>query len=111
LQRFSTSGGGGRSEPPGSKTDQLGTQIIGGVQADGSRTTFIIPAGHVGNQNPLAITDERWYSQELQVTVLARHVDPRFGESSCRLINIQRTEPPASMFQIPSDYSVEGVGK
>jgi hypothetical protein len=94
-----------------SETEQLGTQTIAGVQADGTRTTVTIPAGKVGNQNPLAIITERWYSQDLQATVLARHSDPRFGSSSYQLTNVQQVEPPASLFQIPSGYTIEGAGQ
>jgi hypothetical protein len=111
VQSFSTSGAANRTEPGDAKPESLGTQTIAGVLAEGSRTTFTIPAGTVGNQTPLSITDERWYSQDLQITVLSRHFDPRFGESSCRLIEIQQGEPAASLFQIPSDYTVEGNGK
>jgi hypothetical protein len=112
VQRFSTSGAAtGRSEPEDAKTESLGSQTIAGAQAEGSRTTFTIPAGVVGNQNPLVISDERWYSQELQITVLSRHFDPRFGESSYRLTSIQQAEPPVSLFQIPSDYTVEAIQK
>lgn len=114
----SSAGDGIQTAPPGAeqvqpivlgetKTEQLGTQMIGGAQADGSRTTLTIPVGRVGNQNPLIITDERWFSQELQATVLSKHTDPRFGISTYQLTNIQRTEPPVSMFQVPSDYFVE----
>ncbi len=94
-------------QPGDSQTAQLGTQIIEGIQADGSRTTSTIPAGQIGNTNPLVITEERWYSQELQVTIMAKHNDPRFGTSSTQLSNIQLAEPPASTFQVPSDYTIE----
>jgi hypothetical protein len=59
----------------------------------------------------LAIITERWYSQDLQATVLARHSDPRFGSSSYQLTNVQQVEPPASLFQIPSGYTIEGAGQ
>jgi hypothetical protein len=94
-----------------SKTEQLGTQTIAGVQADGTRTTVTIPAGQVGNQNPLVIITERWYSQDLQATMLARDSDPRLGSSSFQLTNVQQVEPPASLFQIPSGYTIEGAGQ
>jgi hypothetical protein len=93
--------------PGDSKTDPLGTQTISGVQADGNRNTLTIPAGQMGNDTPLVITDERWYSQELQATVMSKHNDPRLGESLYQLTNIQKIEPPASMFQVPSDYPIE----
>jgi hypothetical protein len=126
LQRFSAVGAGGSgpvhagslSVPAAqqitlgdAKTEQLGAQTIAGVQADGTRTTVTIPAGQVGNQNPLVIITERWYSQDLQAIVLARHSDPRFGSSSWQLTNIRQAEPPASLFQIPSGYSIEEAGQ
>ena len=95
------------NSPGESKTDPLGTQTISGVQADGNRNTLTIPAGQMGNDTPLVITDERWYSQELQATVMSKHNDPRLGESLYQLTNIQKIEPPASMFQVPSDYPIE----
>ena len=113
LQQFSTANSPPVAEEqslnqPGElKEEHLGTQMIGGVEADGIRATLTIPAGQVGNESPIVITDERWYSPELQVTVLVKHIDPRFGESLYQLTNIQRIEPPASMFQAPADYPIE----
>jgi hypothetical protein len=93
--------------PGESKTDPLGTQTISGVQADGTRNTLTIPVGQIGNDTPLVVTDERWYSQDLQATVMSKHEDPRFGDSLYQLTNVQKVEPPASMFQVPSDYPIE----
>lgn len=88
-------------------TEQLGTRVIAGLEANGARSTLTIPAGQVGNQNPLAIVTDRWYSQNLEATVLAKHSDPRFGTSSYQFTTVQQTEPPSSLFQIPSDYTIE----
>ena len=98
------------NQPGELKEEHLDTQMIGGVEADGIRTTLTIPVGQVGNESPIVITDERWYSPELQVTVLVKHIDPRFGESSYQLTNIQRIEPPASMFQAPDYYPIKRYG-
>ena len=84
---------------------------IEGVQAEGLRVTTTIPAGDIGNEQPIQIVNERWYSPELQVVVMTRHSDPRFGETTYRLTNISRTEPAATLFQVPSDYTIkEGPG-
>jgi len=91
-------------------TTSLGTQTINGVQAEGTRYTRTIPAGAIGNQNPIVITSERWYSPELQVVVLSKRDDPRTGETITQLTNIQRGEPDASLFQVPSDYTVKQGG-
>jgi hypothetical protein len=91
-------------------TTSLGTQTINGVLAEGTRYTRTIPAGAIGNQNPIVITTERWYSPDLQVVVLSKRSDPRTGETVTQLTNIQRTEPEASLFQVPSDYTIKHGG-
>lgn len=88
------------------KTEDLGKQTIEGVVCEGKRTTMTIPAGEIGNERPIETISEHWYSPELQVTVMTKTSDPRFGETSYRLQNIIRNEPSPSLFQIPSDYTV-----
>jgi hypothetical protein len=91
--------------------EQLGKQNIEGVEAEGTRTTVTIPAGEIGNERPIEIVSERWYSPELQLVVMTRHSDPRFGETTYKLTNINRTEPAKSLFEVPSDYTIkEGPG-
>ncbi len=91
--------------------EQLGKQNIEGVEAEGTRTKVTIPAGEIGNERPIEIVSERWYSPELQLVVMTRHSDPRFGETTYKLTNINRTEPAKSLFEVPSDYTVkEGPG-
>ena len=92
-------------------TASLGTKMINGVNAEGTSYTRTIPAGTIGNEKPIAITTERWYSPELQVTVMTKRSDPRMGETVFQLTNIQRQEPDASLFQVPSDYTVRDAGK
>jgi hypothetical protein len=87
--------------------ESLGKQIIEGVEAEGTRTTITIPAGEIGNERPIEIVSERWYSPELQTVVMTRHSDPRFGESSYKLTNISRTEPDRSLFEVPGGYTVK----
>lgn len=87
------------------KTD-LGTQNIEGVAAQGTRTTRTIPAGTIGNDLPVVITTETWYSPELKVLVLSKTNDPRMGETTYKLTDIQRAEPAASLFQVPDDYTI-----
>lgn len=97
-------------EPPPasqSKTESLGKQTIEGVEAEGTRSTVTIAAGQIGNDRPIEIVSERWYSAELQTVVLSKHKDPRMGETVYRLTNINRSEPARSLFEVPSDYKVE----
>jgi hypothetical protein len=80
--------------------------LVEGVEAEGTRTTVTIPAGAMGNERPLLIVSERWYSAELQTVVMTKHSDPRFGDTTYRLTNISRSEPDHSLFELPADYKV-----
>lgn len=87
--------------------EQLGKQIIEGVEAEGTRTTVMIPAGEIGNERPIEIVSERWYSPELELVVMTRHSDPRSGETTYKLTNINRAEPARSLFEVPSGFTVK----
>lgn len=93
-----------------STTVSLGTQMVNGVSAQGTRTTRTIPAGAIGNERPIVITVERWYSPDLQTNVLIKRSDPRTGENVFQLTNIVRSEPDASLFQVPADYTMKAGG-
>ena len=91
--------------------ESLGTQMIEGIRAEGTRTTFTIPAGAIGNDLPIQVVSERWYSPELQTVVMTKHSDPRMGDTVYRLTNINRTEPAPSLFQAPADYTPASENK
>lgn len=85
-------------------TTALGSKEFDRVRADGSRTTWTIPAGKIGNEKPIDVVSERWYSPELLLVVSSRYFDPRRGETTYRLTSLKRGEPNASLFQVPADY-------
>jgi hypothetical protein len=89
------------------KTEDLGTQVIQGVSAQGKRVTRTIPAGQQGNEKDIDIVTETWYSPDLQVVVMSKTSDPRFGESVYQLNNISRAEPDPALFTVPSDYTMK----
>jgi len=94
----------------GTTTTSLGTQMINGVSAEGTRITRTIPANEIGNAKPIVVTVEKWYSPELQETVMTKRSDPRFGDTVRQLTNIQRAEPAANLFQVPADYTMKQGG-
>jgi hypothetical protein len=106
--------GGGPNGGPGPNartndnvtTQSLGTQMIGGIAAEGTRTTRTIPAGQIGNEKAISLTVERWYSSDLQTDVLIKRSDPRGGTTVFQLTNVVRSEPDSALFQVPSDYAV-----
>jgi hypothetical protein len=92
--------------PMAAQVEPLGTRLIEGVEAEGTRSTTTIPAGQIGNELPIAIVSERWFSAGLHVLMMSRQSDPRFGETTYRLTNVVRSEPAADLFDVPSDFTV-----
>jgi hypothetical protein len=99
---------GKRGEASGAQvqTEDLGTQIINGISATGTKTTRTIPAGAIGNQQAIQVVHEAWISTDLKVPVLIKTSDPRFGNTVMQLTGIARSEPDAALFQVPSGYTV-----
>jgi TonB family protein len=91
-------------------TEQLGKRTVEGVECEGTRTVTTIPIGSIGNERPLETVGETWFSPELKMIILSKRSDPRFGESTYRVTNISRSEPEATLFQVPSDYALEDGG-
>ena len=91
-------------------TENLGSQTMEGVQVTGVRTTQTIPAGKIGNDRPISIVTEVWTSPELKTIVLSKRNDPRMGEQTFKLTNIQRGEPDPSLFAVPSDFKITEDG-
>ncbi|HLZ49661.1 MAG TPA: hypothetical protein VKP61_02835 [Candidatus Acidoferrum sp.] len=89
------------------KKESLGTQMINGVVAEGTRITHTIPAGQIGNDKALQVVSERWYSPDLQIVLKSTRSDPRFGTTTYTVTSLQRTEPAATLFTVPADYTVQ----
>ena len=89
-----------------SNTEDLGSQTMEGVLANGVRTTHTIPAGEIGNDRPITIVTEVWTSADLKTVVYSKRSDPRMGEQTFRLTNIVRTEPNPSLFTVPADFKI-----
>jgi len=88
------------------KTEDLGTQVIQGVTAQGKRVTRVIAPGQEGNEKEIDIVTETWYSPDLQVVVQSKTSDPRFGETSYQLTGLSRVEPDPALFTVPSGYAI-----
>ena len=89
------------------KTESLGKQTMEGIPVEGTRTTMTIPAGEMGNELPIQVVTEKWYSPDLQTNVMSRHSDPRFGETVYQLTHISRSEQDRSLFDVPQGYKIE----
>ena len=90
-----------------STTNALGFKDFDGVRAEGKSVSYNIPAGEIGNKNPIVVSTETWTSPDLQVVVYSKHSDPRVGETIYRLANLKRSEPPVGMFTVPDGYALK----
>jgi hypothetical protein len=98
--------------PPGTTgmyeaAEDLGEQVLEGLLVKGTRMTDTIPAGTIGNERPIDIVTERWYSEDIDAMVLQRFSDPRVGETVYRLVNVVRGEPSPDLFQVPQGYEIQ----
>ena len=87
----------------------LGERTIDGLKTTGSRLEIVIPAGEVGNELPVTMTTEQWFSPELGVVISSMHQDPMSGNTTYRLTQISRAEPDAKLFTVPADYKRQPV--
>jgi hypothetical protein len=87
-------------------TTDLGSKTILGLQATGTRVTRTIPAGEIGNTKAIEVVTERWMSTDLQIPLLITHNDPMMGTMTSQVTSVTRTEPAATLFQVPSDYKI-----
>jgi len=93
-----------RIERSAGPAESLGKQTLEGVESEGTRTTSTLPSGAIGNDRPIQTVSERWYSPELQTVMMSKHSDPRTGEETFRLTNVNRGEPSPDLFQVPPTY-------
>ena len=92
-------------------TTNLGTSTINGVLSTGTQLTETIPAGAIGNAQPIQVVRATWISNDLKVPVEIKSSDPRFGSSDLELTNIVAAEPSSSLFTVPSGYTIKDGGR
>lgn len=105
ARRMMRQNGQNGRENPNVQTTSLGTKTMDGLTVQGTKVTRTIPAGQIGNDKPIVITREEWYSADLQTIVSSTRTDPRFGTTTYQLTNINRGEPSETLFTVPSGYS------
>jgi TonB family protein len=93
----------GKSE---TSRENLGIDTIEGVSVRGQRVNQTYAAGALGNDRPLTISTESWYSEELKINLMTKRTDPRFGVESVRVTELNRQEPDESLFAVPEGYRI-----
>jgi hypothetical protein len=103
--------GWGRSRPGPARrhtpvVEDLGTTTIQGYEVQGKRMTTTIPAGEVGNSEPIVIVNEHWSSSQFPFALRDINDDPRSGKRTRELVSLTPGEPDLSIFQPPQGYDV-----
>lgn len=87
--------------------EQLGSRTIAGVNVIGTRTKTIIPAGTIGNSSDIAIVRETWFSPDLRMVMESTQTDPRFGQTTYSVTDLDQADPNKGLFQVPPGYTVQ----
>jgi hypothetical protein len=87
----------------------MGERIVEGLKVTGTRMEYTIDAGAVGNEQPIVVSSEQWFSPELGVVVASTVRDPMMGDTTYNLEQVSRAEPDPSLFAIPSDYTTTDI--
>jgi TonB family protein len=91
---------------PETTKENIGSDSIEGLPVRGVRISQIYPSGALGNDRPLTIVTEYWYSEDLKINLLTKRTDPRYGVQTVRVTELVRQEPDAALFAIPDEYKV-----
>ena len=94
----------------GATVEDLGTQMVNGVSAQGVRTTTTVEKGAVGNDRDLHTVMERWVSPDLRVIVRSVNTNPDRGAVHLDLTNLVVGSPDPSLFEVPAGYTVVEPG-
>ncbi|MGB7267147.1 MAG: lysozyme inhibitor LprI family protein [Terracidiphilus sp.] len=84
--------------------ENLGTKMMDGVQVVGTRETRTFNPGAFGNDKPVVVTKEIWYSPQLQFNLSVTRLDPRNGTQKLDVTELKLGDPGAEWFTTPDGY-------
>jgi len=89
--------------------EDLGKQLVSGVETTGTRDATIYNPGVFGNDRKVTVEREFWYSPQLGINLLSKRSDPRFGTQTFTVTNLILSEPDAKLFDLPEGFKVVDV--
>jgi len=96
----------GNGPAGGPQREDLGKQTVGGLEVTGTLETDVIPSGAIGNDSPLQVRREYWYSPQLGVNLISKREDPRFGTQDFEVSDIALGQPDEKLFELPKGWRV-----
>jgi len=95
--------------PNVSKESSLGEKTMEGVRVVGTRLEYTLAANSVGNEKPITLVTEQWFSPDLGTVILRTVRSPAGIESTYKLEQLVREEPDRALFVIPPDFTKQEV--
>jgi uncharacterized protein YecT (DUF1311 family) len=86
--------------------ESIGAKTLDGLQAQGTRETLTFAPGSFGNDKPVVVTKEYWYSPQLQVNLTVTRMDPRNSTQHLEMQDLKLGDPGADWFRVPDGYRV-----
>jgi hypothetical protein len=86
--------------------EELGKQLISGIETTGTRDSVIYNPWVFGNDRKATALWEYWYSPELGVNLLSIVSDPRFGKQVFTVTDVMLGEPDVKLFDLPEGFQV-----
>jgi hypothetical protein len=86
--------------------DNLGKQLVSGVETLGTKDAVIYNPGVLGNDRKMTVEREFWYSPDLGINLISKRSDPRFGTQMFTATNLILSEPAAQLFDLPAGFTV-----
>lgn len=84
----------------------LGRRSIQGIRVEGRSASAVLCA----HEKSIEVSLEEWYSRDLETVVLFKRADSLTGQTTYRLLEIVRTEPEPSLFEVPCNYRIIRAG-
>jgi hypothetical protein len=87
--------------------ENLGNELIAGVDTVGTRETTVYNPGVFGNDQKLTLSREYWFASQLGIDLVSRRSDPRFGTQNFTVTSVDLGEPDPKLFDLPEGFKVE----
>ena len=91
------------------KETSLGEKMIDGIRTVGRRANYIVAANVIGNEKPITMTLEQWFSPDLGMVMLSTQRSSAGIENTYKLEQLDRSEPDRSLFTVPADFTKADV--
>ncbi len=85
--------------------EDIGTRTEDGIAEWGERWTATFAPGVMGSSKSLTTVTEYWYSDELAVDIEVHAVNPMKGDVTIHVEQVDRHEPPHSLFEVPPGFT------